>query len=55
MVAIAPWELLPADAQVLVWDVLWPWLLGMFHVAQVGVDHAQADGREGDEEGQVTP
>lgn len=55
MVAIAPWETLSANSQVLVWDVFWSWLFGMLHMAQIGIDHAQGDGRESNEIGQVTP
>lgn len=47
--AIPPWESLVSDSQVFVFDELWA-MNGHFLVLQVGVQHAQADCWEGDEE-----
>lgn len=55
VVAIAPWESLSANVQMFVCNELWSRLFGVLHVAQVSVDHAQCDGWEANEKGQVTP
>lgn len=54
MVAVSPWEPLGTDAKVLVWDEFWRLMRVPCHL-QVGVQHAETNSWEGDEEGQVAP
>lgn len=55
LVALAPREALVADAQVFVLDEFWSRVSVLLLVLQVGVQHAQADGRHGHEERQLLP
>lgn len=55
MVAIAPWEGLLTDAQMFVFDEFGTWMFGVLNMAQIGVQHSQANAWEADEEGQTLP
>lgn len=55
VVSITPWEWLPADAQVFVWNELRTWMFRVLHMTQVCIQHAQTDSWETDEECQTSP
>lgn len=55
VVSIAPWEWLPADAQVLVRYEFRTWMFRVLDMIQVCIQHAQTDGWETDKECQTSP
>lgn len=55
LVSFSPGETLVADAEVVVWLELCARVSVLLLVLQVSVQHAQTDGREGDQEAKTLP